>query len=67
MMKERLTPAVVLSLAALVGTLACSSEKNPPPAAAPLNCERGTHQQGDKCVLNAPVPVPAPTTTPTAR
>jgi hypothetical protein len=66
MVKNASLMPAALACAALVGTLACSNGDKAAPA-APLNCERGTHQQGDKCVLNEPVPAPAPTPAPAAR
>ena len=44
--------------AAVAALQACSGGSGAP-AKAPLNCEKGTHQEGGKCVLNAPVAVPA--------
>jgi hypothetical protein len=59
MMKNTLILTVILGAAAWAGTLACSSSVNTPPAPPP-DCARGTHQEGDKCVLNGPSPAPAP-------
>jgi hypothetical protein len=59
MMKNVSIPTLILGIAALAGLLASSGCNNQPPA-APINCEKGTHQVGDKCVLNQPVAAPAP-------
>ena len=63
MMKNTWIRTLVFGMAALAGTLACSGGGNTPPT-APLNCEKGTHQEGDKCVLNGPISAPPPTAAP---
>ncbi|MBI5239818.1 MAG: hypothetical protein HY926_05045 [Elusimicrobia bacterium] len=48
--------ALLLTLA-LAGFMACAKKQEAPPP--PPDCARGTHQEGDKCVSNGPLPAPA--------
>jgi hypothetical protein len=56
-MKNTLILASVLVAEVLAGALACSGNTPPPPV--PINCERGTHQEGNKCVINGSLPAKA--------
>lgn len=63
-MKNALMLAMIIGTATLVG--ACSGGNSTPPA-EPLNCPKGSHQEGTKCVINGPLPAPEPAAAPAAK
>lgn len=62
MMTLRLIPAFLL--AAFMGAAGCSSDPNASVGCGdgqnPLDCQRGQHQEGNKCVPNSPAPSSTP-------